>query len=61
MARDKKRLVDKFNVTSPDGITVSPSGDPELKDLNERAEHIADVLGGLAGTDEALAALEDEE
>jgi hypothetical protein len=61
MARDKKRLIEKFSVTSPEGVTVSPPGNPELKDLNERAEHAADILGGLAGTDEALAALEDED
>jgi hypothetical protein len=61
MARDKKRLIEKFSVTSPEGVTVSSPGNPELKDLNERAEHAADILGGLAGTDEALAALEDED
>lgn len=57
MAKDRRRLVEKFTVTGTDGITVSPPGNPELQDLNERAEHAADILGGLAGTDDALEAL----
>jgi hypothetical protein len=53
----KNRLVERFSVTGPEGVTVSPPGNPELRDLNERAEHAADILGGLAGTDEAAEAL----